>query len=64
MGKNKKASMLIVDDDPGMSETMSDILGRMGYEVDSVEDGYRAIEMIKQKTYDVALMDIKMPGIN
>lgn len=60
----EKVSILIVDDDPGMTETMTDILGDMGYTVDVAGDGYRAIDMIKEKAYDVALMDIKMPGIN
>jgi len=60
----KKLSILIVDDDPGMTETMQDILGDMGYDVAVAEDGFRAIEMIKERAYDVALMDIKMPGIN
>ena len=61
---DKKTTILIVDDDLGMIETMTDILGDMGYDVDAAEDGYRAIEVVKEKEYDVALMDIKMPGIN
>jgi two-component system response regulator HydG len=60
----KKASILIVDDDPGMTETMPDILGDMGYDVAVAEDGFRAIEIVKERGYDVALMDIRMPGIN
>ena len=56
--------MLIVDDDPGMTETLADILTDMGYEVAVAENGYRAIEMTRQNKYDLALMDIKMPGIN
>jgi len=60
----KRVSILIVDDDPGMTETMPDILGDMGYDVAVAEDGFKAIKMIKERAYDVALMDIKMPGIN
>ncbi len=60
----EKVSILIVDDNPGMTETMKDILDDKEYKVDVAGDGYRAIEMIKEKTYDVVLMDIKMPGIN
>ena len=56
--------MLIVDDDPDMAETLSDILNDMGYDVAIAENGYRAIEMTRQNKYDVALMDIMMPGIN
>jgi two-component system response regulator HydG len=53
-----------VDDDPGMTETLADILSDIGYDVAAAGDGFRAIEMIKEKAYDVALMDIKMPRIN
>jgi len=60
----KKVSVLIVDDDPGMTETLADILDEKGYEVNVAGDGYRAINMIEDKAYDIALMDIKMPGIN
>ena len=60
----EKARIFIVDDDPGMTETLADILGDKGYAVAVAEDGYRAIEMIKEKAYAIALMDIKMPGMN
>lgn len=61
---NAATSILIVDDDTGMTETMSDILDDMGYKVAVADDGYMAIDMIKENTYDIALMDIRMPGIN
>lgn len=61
---NKKTSILIVDDDTGMTETLSDILIDLGYDVAVSDDGYKAIKMIKEKKFDFTLMDIKMPGIN
>jgi DNA-binding NtrC family response regulator len=61
---DKKTSVLIVDDDPGMTKSLADILEDMGYEVAVAEDGYCAIQMIRERPFDVALMDIKMPGIN
>ena len=60
----KKTSILIVDDDAGMTETLSDILDDKGYDVASCGDGHQAIEIIKKKKFDLVLMDIKMPGIN
>lgn len=62
MGTKKR--IIIVDDDIGMSETIKDILDELGYDVNVANDGYKAIEMIKKKFYNVVLMDIKMPGIN
>ena len=59
-----KASVLIVDDDEGMTETLSDILADLGYSVEVVNDGFKAIENVKTCAFDVILMDIKMPGIN
>lgn len=59
-----KAKILIVDDDPGMTETLSDILDEMGYDVAVASDGCKAIEIIREKPCDVALIDIRMPGIN
>jgi two-component system response regulator HydG len=60
----KKISILIVDDDPGMTETLADILTDIGYDVAVAGNGYQAIEIIKEKKYDIAFIDIKMPGIN
>lgn len=60
----EKANILIVDDDPGMTETLADILSELSYDVAVAEDGYRAIEMMRKKAYDVVLMDIEMPGIS
>jgi two-component system response regulator HydG len=60
----ERKSILIVDDDPGMTDTLSDILFEKGYDVDTTDNGYQAIKMVKKKAYDFALMDIKMPGIN
>jgi len=59
-----KANVLIVDDDIEMTETLSDILEDSGYDVESANDGFKAIERVKARTFDVILIDIKMPGIN
>jgi DNA-binding NtrC family response regulator len=59
-----KAKILIVDDDMGMTETLSDILTDLGHHVEIANDGFKAIQKVKTQTFDVILMDIKMPGIN
>lgn len=56
--------VLVVDDQSGMRETLSDILQEAGYDVEAAMDGYVAIEKAGQESYDVILMDIIMPGIN
>ena len=59
-----KTRVLIVDDDVGMTETLLDIFNDIGFDVSVANNGYEAIEMIREGVYDVTLMDIKMPGIN
>ena len=55
---------MIVDDDPGITETMADILDAMGYDVMIANDGHRAMTMVQERAFDLALMDIRMPGMN
>lgn len=56
--------VLVVDDDPGICETMSDILSLEGYEVDVTDSGEKAVEMCSSSHYDFVLLDIRMPGMN
>lgn len=59
--KEDEKRLLIVDDDVGMCETLTDIFEKKGYIVDSVQTGLDAIEKVKQRFYNVALIDIKLP---
>jgi len=61
---NEKASILIVDDDTSMCETLLDILEEKGYNVVAVEDGPKAVAEAKGRHFDLALIDIMMPGMN
>lgn len=59
-----KPNILIVDDDESLCKTTSFILEREGYTVVTVRDGLEAIERVKERSFDVVFMDIKMPGLN
>jgi two-component system response regulator HydG len=59
-----KLRILIVDDDEGMAETISDILEDLDFHVDVVNNGYDAIDIMNNSEYNLILMDIQMPGIN
>lgn len=59
-----QASVLIVDDDERINETLSDLLGELGHNVEVAGDGYEAIDKVKAHMFDVVLMDIRMPGID
>lgn len=64
MKRDNYIKILIVDDQPGMCETLSDIFEDYGYCSESAPDGGTAIEMNKKSFFDIILMDIIMPGIN
>ncbi len=57
----EKASILIVDDNSSLCQTLSSILGRKGYAVTTAQDGPEAIEKVKKNPFDMIFMDIKMP---
>lgn len=57
-------SILVVDDDADTCENLADILTEMDYDVDVAHNGRTALEMVRRKPYDVALLDLKMPDID
>ncbi len=59
-----KVSILIVDDEVGMCETLLDILEDIGYQTAIAVDGYEAIEKVKERTFDAIFTDVKMPGMD
>jgi CheY-like chemotaxis protein len=62
--KPVEAAILIVDDDADMCRNMSDILSDLGYRVDTALEGRSAIRLLERRAYDLALLDLKMPGMN
>lgn len=56
--------ILVVDDDVDICQNLCDILTDLGYRVDAAHDGPSALELIRQRPYDVALLDYKMPGMD
>jgi signal transduction histidine kinase len=56
--------VLVVDDEEGMREGMRRVLERNSYQVDLAENGEEAIKLLKANSYDLALIDLKMPGID
>ena len=56
--------ILVADDEESMRWVLSKALRKKGFEVELAHDGRQALELIKQGSYDLAILDIKMPGIN
>ncbi len=57
------ANILVVDDDDAVRGFVTALLIREGYRVVAVESGEHALEAIATQTFDLALIDLKMPGI-
>jgi two-component system, NtrC family, response regulator HydG len=64
MTSNDPPRILVVDDDQDICRNLSDILTDLGYEVDMAHDGPSALELVRRRPYDVALLDYKMPGMD
>ncbi len=60
----EKSKILVVDDEEALRYLLSSELAAEGYDVETAGDGDEAIESIKQKDYDVVLLDIKMPRVD
>ena len=56
-------SILIVDDDPGVTKMLSSVLSAEGYLVEAVENGKKAIKACEKSVFDVALIDIMLPDM-
>ncbi len=56
-----KPSILIVDDDEIMRDTLSDVLKKGEYDVYSVGSGEETVSMIKKNIIDLILLDMKLP---
>jgi DNA-binding NtrC family response regulator len=55
-------AILVVDDEPGMRDTLMAILELHGYRVSSAPDGETAVTCVRDGAFDVVVMDIRMPG--
>ena len=59
-----KNRILVVDDERDMRNGLQKILSRKGYSVDIAEDGVRAVEKMKQNSFQVVIADLKMPRMD
>ena len=61
--KNRKPSILIVDDDESICRTIGLILENEGYRTDSAFSGTEALEKLEETFYNAALLDIRLPDV-
>ena len=60
----QEIQMLLVDDEDDFRTTLANRLKLRKIDVTDAASGNEAIELVKQKSFDVAVIDVKMPGID
>ncbi|MDO8795178.1 MAG: response regulator, partial [Vicinamibacterales bacterium] len=58
------ASILIVDDEPGVRSALSGVLRDEGYDVASVDSGEACLERVATEPFDVVILDVWLPGMD
>ena len=56
-----KIRVLLVDDEEELVSTLAERLSMRGLEADWASSGEKALEMAGKKTYDIAVLDVKIP---
>jgi DNA-binding NtrC family response regulator len=64
MTMEPKVNILIVDDEEIVRESLGSWLGDDGYEVGVAENGARALARLPEKDWNLAMVDLKMPGMD
>lgn len=59
-----KGSILIIDDDKNGIETLADVLQEKGYWVKTAKTGKEAIRTARERFFDIALIDLKLPDMS
>lgn len=63
-GEEKKIKLLIVDDEEDFLKSIAERLGMRDFDVATATDGKLAIKAAKKGKFDVAILDMKMPGMD
>jgi two-component system nitrogen regulation response regulator NtrX len=64
MAKSTKATILLVDDEENILETLTGILEDEGYQIITASSGESALKKISETSPDIVLLDVWMPGID
>ena len=59
-----RGRLLVIDDEPDVREMLEFIFAGEGFDVVTVDSGLAAIELVRVRSFDLAVTDMKMPGIN
>ena len=59
-----KARILIAEDEQNIVESLSFILNRAGFDVDTATDGTEALDRVRRLPFSALVLDIMLPGMN
>jgi len=60
----KKANILVIDDEATMRDSCRQALSRNGNRVEVAEDGLKGLAMLAKESFDLIILDLKMPGLS
>ncbi len=64
MDQGREYRVLFLEDEPTIREVLKEYMKISGYDVTEVDDGNKALELLKGHPYDLAILDIMVPGIS
>lgn len=57
-------TILVIDDETGITDVIQEALRMAGYEVEVARDGMEGMRKFDDRRYDLVITDIRMPGVN
>ena len=61
---SRQANILVIDDEESMRDSCQQTLSRDGNRVEVAEDGSRGLAMLERESFDLVILDLKMPGLS
>lgn len=58
------SKIMVVDDEEGIRELLSEVLSVQGFDVTAAKDGAESLKYMKRDNFDLVVTDINMPHIN
>jgi two-component system, response regulator, stage 0 sporulation protein F len=59
-----EGNVLVVDDDPGILEMLSEVISRKGFRVVAVSSGEQALQEVDKQHFDLIFLDLVLPGMS